>query len=502
MKILSAIQMNKVDAETMKDQHISSIDLMERAATAIFDDLKERHSRLAECFFYIFCGKGNNGGDGLVLARLLDQQHAKVVVYLLEAAEYATDNLINQKRLPHGLVRKFNAEDRVDIPADVIVVDCLLGYGLKGLLDQRWYNLVESINHSGSYIYAVDVPSGLLADESTGSISPVVKADFVYTFQSPKLGLLMPENQSYVKEFKVLDIGLSTQAYEQMDTSYFFVDQAFVRSFYRKRRKFDHKGVFGHTLLIGGSKGKMGAVQLASKAALRAGAGLLSTYIPCCGYTSMQTAVPEAMVLCDPGQALITQFPEVDRYQSIGIGIGMGTGQYTVDALKVFIAQGMATPFVLDADALNILASDPALWDFIPKHSILTPHPKELSRIIGTWQTDFEKLVLVKEFSAKHQLYIVVKGANSAIVAPDGSIYFNSSGNVGMATGGSGDILTGMVSALVGQGYSSKEALLMGVYLHGRAADIAVRSIGVYSLLPSDIIDYLCRAFLELEQGS
>lgn len=246
----------------------------------------------------------------------------------------------------------------------------------------------------------------------------------------------------------------------------------------------------------------MGAVQLALKAALRSGCGLASAFIPSCGYTSIQTAVPEAMVISDPEEEMITQFPDTRTFQSIGVGIGMGTAQYTIDAFKVFIMQELDTALVLDADALNILAQDRDLWQFVPKGSILTPHPKELSRILGTWQNDFEKLEKVKAFAEEHQLYILIKGANSAIVTPDGTVYFNSTGNVGMATGGSGDILTGILTALLGQGYSSQETLIMGVYLHGRAADIAVQTLGVYSLLPSDIISHLPAAFLELEKQS
>lgn len=500
MKVLSAQQMNQIDQETLKDQKISGLDLMERAATAVFEELRKRYPKLEEESFYIFCGKGNNGGDGLVLARLLDQQQAQVSVYLVEADEYAVDNLANQKRLASHIIRKITCEGHLDIPSAAIVVDCLFGYGLKRVLAAEWEGIISCINGSGASIYSVDMPSGLLADEKTPQGVPIVQADMVYTFQSPKLALMLPENQFYAQAFKVLEIGLSQRAMAETETNIFYVDQSLVRSFYRKRRKFDHKGTFGHTLIIGGSKGKMGAVQLALKAALRAGCGLASAYVPAHGNTILQTAVPEAMVITDPEQDVISQFPCIKSYQSIGIGIGMGTDQYTIDALKVFITTVNDTPLVLDADALNILAHEPDLWAFVPAHSILTPHPKELSRIVGSWGNDFEKIEKVKVFAREHQFYVLIKGANSAMVMPDGQLYFNSTGNVGMATGGSGDILTGIVSSLLGQGYSSKEALIMGVYIHGRAADIAVKTIGTYSLLPSDTINYLADALIALEQ--
>ncbi|OJZ13935.1 NAD(P)H-hydrate dehydratase [Sphingobacterium sp. 40-24] len=501
MKILSAQQINGIDSETLKDQKISSLDLMERAATVVFEEIKKLHSRLEQSTFYIFCGKGNNGGDGLVLARLLDQQQAQVKVYLVDVKDYSVDNLTNQKRLPNHMIQKIAAEDQIDIPSHAIVLDCLFGYGLKRALTADWNGIISSINGCGATIYSIDMPSGLLADEKTATDVPIVKADMVYTFQFPKIALLIPENQWYVKDFKVLDIGLNQRAIELAETNLFYVDESFVRSFYRQRRRFDHKGTFGHTLIIGGSKGKMGAVQLALKAALRAGCGLASAYVPSCGNTILQTAVPEAMVMTDLQQDFISQFPLLTGYQSVGIGIGMGTASHTIDALKVFITQVNDTPLVLDADALNILAREPDLWASVPAHSILTPHPKELSRILGAWQDDFEKIEKVKAFARKHQFYLLIKGANSAMVMPDGLVYFNSTGNVGMATGGSGDILTGIITSLLGQGYSSKEALIMGVYIHGRAADLAVKTIGAYSLLPSDTINHLSDAFISLEKG-
>ncbi|QRY60208.1 NAD(P)H-hydrate dehydratase [Sphingobacterium siyangense] len=501
MKILSAQQINRIDSETLKDQKISSLDLMERAATVVFEEIKKLHPRLEHSTFFIFCGKGNNGGDGLVLARLLDQQQAQVKVYLMDVADYSADNLANQKRLPNHMIQKIAVEDQIDIPSDAIVLDCLFGYGLKRVLTAEWNGIISSINGCGARIYSVDMPSGLLADKKTAADVPIVKADLVYTFQFPKIALLLPENQWYVKDFKVLDIDLSQRAIEAAETNLFYVDEPLVRSFYRQRRKFDHKGTFGHTLIIGGSKGKMGAVQLALKAALRAGCGLASAYVPDGGNTILQTAVPEAMVLTDPEQDFISQFPVIDGHQSVGIGIGMGTAPHTIDALKVFITRVNDTPLVLDADALNILARELNLWAFVPAHSILTPHPKELSRILGAWQDDFEKIEKVKVFARKHQFYVLIKGANSTMVMPDGQVYFNSTGNVGMATGGSGDILTGIITSLLGQGYSSKEALIMGVYIHGRAADIAVKTIGTYSLLPSDTINHLSDAFISLEKG-
>lgn len=499
-KIFTSGQMKIVDRETAQEQCISDFQLMERTASVLLSALSRRFV-LSKQRFVIFCGKGNNGGDGLVLAQYLRQHQAKVILYLLEAESYAKDNLEAQKRNPASLINRFSLDEQLDIPADAVVVDCLFGYGLHRTLDDSWTNIVGQINRAGCQVIAVDMPSGLLSDMPTPKRASVVYANEVLTFQSPKLALLMPDNQSFFERFDVLDIGLSPDAIYRMESDYVFVTEEVVKSYYRRRKRFDHKGVFGHSLIIGGSYGKMGAVQLALKAALRSGCGLLSACIPCCGYTIVQTAVPEAMVITDNNnEDVISFFPDMLRYQAVGIGIGMGTDRRTVDAFRTFLSLSPDVPLVLDADALNILARQPEWLASVPSGSILTPHPKELKRIIGDWENDWDKIEKVKRLADRYSLCILIKGANSATILPGGKVFFNSTGNVGLATGGTGDVLTGMVTALRGQGYPSDQALILGVYLHGRAADIAVKEIGTYSLSPSDIVRFLPKAFLELEK--
>ncbi|WP_164110650.1 MULTISPECIES: NAD(P)H-hydrate dehydratase [Sphingobacterium] len=500
MKIYTAQQMKEIDKVTAEQQCISSFQLMERASGALLSALSRRFV-LSKQRFVIFCGKGNNGGDGLVLAQYLRQHLARVTVYLLESDSYSKDNIEAQKRNPISLTQKFSLDEQLDIPTDAVILDCLFGYGLKRELDVTWNRLVEEINTSVCSVIAVDMPSGLLSDSPTPKEAVVVYADEVLTFQSPKLALLMPENQKFFGSFEVLDIDLSKDATDAVDSPYSYVTREDVRMFYKKRKKFDHKGVFGHALIIGGSHGKIGAVQLAAKAALRSGCGLLSTYVPECGCPIIQTAVPEAMVITDVQTNLISSMPQVMTYQAVGIGVGMGTDEKTKVAFCEFLSALEHPPLVLDADALNILAEEPTLLSKIPLHSILTPHPKELKRIIGNWDNDWDKIEKVKLLAAEYELHILIKGANSVIVLPNGMVYFNSTGNVGMATGGSGDVLTGILTALIGQGYTAADALRMGVYLHGRAADIAVQQYGTYGLLPSDIISSLPQAFLELEKG-
>lgn len=500
MKIYTAKQMAVVDAVTVQEQSITSFELMGRAARALLKTLLAKY-RLTEQCFVLCCGKGNNGGDGLLLARYLNDYGASVVVYLWESEGYSVDNLRAQQQLPKSILRKFSLSDELTLPDGAIIIDCLFGYGLNRPLGSEWRGLIEQLNSAKNTVIAVDIPSGLLADGPTPKNAAVVRAQLVLTFQCPKMALLMPGNNDYLEDFEVLDIQLSAIATGDMEVAATFVTLDMIQTFYKRRKKFDHKGVFGHSLIWGGGYGKMGAVQLALKAALRSGCGLLSAYIPSCGYAVIQTAVPEAMVLTDSEPEVISSVPDLGKYQAIGIGIGMGTSVLTKKAFRELLFAAAGCALVLDADALNMLAEEPDLLNLVPAMSILTPHPKELERLIGKWDNDWDKITKARVFAAAYKVYVLIKGANSAMVLPDGRLYFNSTGNVGMATGGSGDVLTGVLTALRGQGYTAEEALLMGVYLHGRAADIAVKDIGLYSLIPSDVIAYLGKALLELEEG-
>lgn len=501
MKILTAQQMMHADVMTCNEQQITSLDLMEKAAQAVFAALKIKYPDLTKQHFTVICGKGNNGGDGLVLARLLDAHLVDVMVYVIRSEVYTHDNSSNQARLSAKQIHFFTETDQLQIPDNTVVIDCLFGYGLREELDNKWVHICHQINQAKVPVVSIDMPSGLMADRPTSFTAPVIHADLVYTFQIPKLALLMPQNQIFYDDFQVLDIELSRSAIEKEKSDLIYVEEELILSYYQRRKRFEHKGNFGHSIIIGGSKGKMGAVQLALKAALRSGCGLATAYVPACGHTIIQTAVPEAMVILDDHNDIISTMPDITNYQAVGIGVGMGTATETSVAWIDYLSRGIQTPLVIDADGLNIMSKKPELWNFVPKNTILTPHPKELNRILGSWMDDWDKLEKVKEFASKYLVNILIKGANSAMVMSDGKIYFNSTGNVGMATGGSGDILTGIITALLGQGYPANEALIMGVYLHGRAADLAVKTIGTYSLLPTDIIQYLSQAFLELEQA-
>ncbi len=325
----------------------------------------------------------------------------------------------------------------------------------------------------------------------------IIRADYTLSFQIPKLAFLLPENDQFVGHWEILDIGLSAEYINKTTTDYFYMEKRDIKPMLKSRRKFAHKGSFGHALLIAGGYGKMGAAILASKACLRSGVGLLHSHVPKAAIQIMQTATPETMLSIDRYENYFSEIPDLSPFNAIGIGPGLGMEHQSQMALKLLI-QEFQHPIVFDADALNILAENKTWLSFIPKESILTPHPKEFERLAGKWSNDFEKLQMLKDFSFKHGVYIILKGANTVTCFPDGRHFFNSNGNPGMATAGSGDVLTGLITGLLAQGYSPGIAAVIGVYLHGLAGDIAAKKLGFEAMLAGDIIDNIGRAFKKL----
>lgn len=499
MFIYTATQMKRVDEHTVQVQQISSRELMERAALSVVKKLLSRFPE--ERPFVLICGKGNNGGDGLAIARLLHKAQRKVLVYLLEDNKYSNDNFHNQKLLSDLAIsiHFFRKQDRWRIPDTAILIDCLFGYGLQHTLDPDWQPLIDMMNTAAT-IVAIDMPSGLLTDDHTPEDAPVVQADYTYTFQAPKIALMFPENQDRVGNMKVLDIQLAEGGISASDITEQYISQAMVQRLWKPRRKFTHKGTYGHVLIAGGCYGKIGAIVLSSKAALRTGCGLVTAYTPQCGYGILQTAFPEAMVITDPALDCITDLPPAGKYAAVAIGMGIGQEHETIAALAKWLRDEYAVlpPLVLDADGLNILSLHPELLDAVPDNSILTPHPKELERLIGSWSHDFDKWRRARAFAQQYKLIMIIKGAHTAIILPDGRTYFNSSGNAGMATAGSGDVLSGMIAGLLAQGYTPEEAAIMGVWVHGNAGDLARRDLGMESLIAGDLIAYLPKALMEL----
>ncbi|WP_017733405.1 bifunctional ADP-dependent NAD(P)H-hydrate dehydratase/NAD(P)H-hydrate epimerase [Nafulsella turpanensis] len=497
IKILNARQIHEADAATLTHEQITSLELMERAASAFVRAYVEMYAEKRPVF--IFCGTGNNGGDGLAIGRLLLNQQYKVQVYIVrENGKTSQDFRENLDRLNkfHEPKTISEAGQIPDFPEDAIIIDALFGTGLSRVVEGLYAEVIHSINQSMVEVVSVDIPSGLYADAPADPGGAIIKADCVITIHQPKLAFMMPENGKWMRKWKMVNIGLSPAYMEQVETPFCFSDLDTMRRIFKSRDKWSHKGDFGKVLLIAGSKGKIGAGVLCARACLRSGAGLLTVYLPACGYTIMQSSVPEAMVLTDPSQEQLTRSPKLEGFDVIGMGPGLGTAEITRKAFKELLEQE-SRPMVLDADALNLLSRHRELMDLLPKNAILTPHPKEFERLVGSWENDFERLDKQIAFSREHQVVVVLKGAHSSISSPDGRVYFNSTGNPGMATGGTGDVLTGLLTGLLGQQYDPLEAAIMGVFLHGLAADLAAKELGEESLIASDLIAYLPKAYKE-----
>ena len=490
MKILDVQQIRDLDTYTILHEPIASIDLMERASVAFTQYILKHFGR--QYSFMIFCGLGNNGGDGLAIARLLIGYQYQVKVWVVDYTEKQSDDFRwNYERLAQvTTIQHIQTEEDWQVststPADCIVIDALLGSGINRPVEGLLAKVIEGINTLPYTKVAVDIASGLYANQPINTQNTIICPDLTISFQLPKMAFLLPENQQYVGHWEVLDIGLSKTYIKDVLTPYYYT----VLPQVKQRSKFSHKGTYGHALVIAGSRGSIGASVLASKACLRSGVGLLSVHIPTCGYHIMQASVPEAICSTDKHEAVVTEYPHLQKYSAIGVGCGLGKASETVTFLKNFLLEN-TKPLVLDADALNILAENQSLLAFLQPQTILTPHPKELQRLVGHWQNDYEKLNMVQQFAQQYQVIVVIKGMYSAVVLPSGAIHFNSTGNPGMATGGSGDVLTGIITALLAQGYSAADAAILGVFQHGRAGDSAAEAKGQMAMIAGDIIDFL-----------
>ncbi len=497
MKILSAAQTREADAATLQYEEIDSLELMERAARAFAGWFENKFT--PQEHVYIFCGPGNNGGDGLVVARLLHQKQYHIKVFIVGDPENASpDHNVNLQRLPETIVPHFihSSSDLPPLHKDHCVIDALFGTGLNRPVTGLFAEVIVYLNNSGACITAIDMPSGLYTDNQTPDEGAIVKANYTVSFELPKLAFFLPQHEQFVGEWHVVPIGLSPVFIAEVATDHYFTTIDDVRKLVKPRQKFSHKGTFGHALLLCGSYGKMGAAVLASRACLRSGIGLLTMHVPSSGYPILQTAVPEAMTLTDSNRKNISELPEnMEKYSVVGLGPGMGTEKIT----KTAIGQLLATcdlPLVIDADAINIIASSDKLKAQLPENKVIfTPHPKEFERLVGKSKNDYDRLQDMKEFCRVYSCYICLKGSHTVICTPEGNLYFNTTGNAGMATGGTGDVLTGVITALVAQGYSLEEAAILGVYVHGLAGVLALPQTGMVSMIASDLVDHLPQAF-------
>jgi NAD(P)H-hydrate epimerase len=500
MKILNAEQIRAWDQYAIEHEPTASIDLMERAAAKCFQWLEENSWFVYS--FSIFCGKGNNGGDGLAMARMLAVQGCSVSVNILEFGHRGTDdfqtNLARLHQYPSVTIQFIQDETNFhSFTKETVIIDALFGSGLSRPLDGITAKLVDHINTSGCAIIAIDVPSGMSVDQSSKG-NTIIKANYTLSFQCYKPAFLVAENASFIGDVIILDIGLLSEYLSAIETNFELIDISMIRSIYKPRNPFAHKGNFGHAMIIAGSYGKIGAAVLSAKACLRSGAGLLTCFIPKCGYEILQTDVSEAMVMTDVNFSMVTKIDdEISKYEAIGIGPGLGTASETRTAIKEMLSI-YKKPLVIDADGLNGISMERPLPS-LPPGSILTPHPKEFERLFGECKNDFERIEKAIGNAKSLNCLIVLKGHHSFIATPSGKGYFNSTGNAGMATAGSGDVLTGMITGLLAQGYSSEDAAILAAHLHGLAGDIAANKLSQEAMLAGDIIDHIGEAFKQFE---
>lgn len=504
MKIFTGAQIHELDKYTIEHEPIASIDLMERAARALTRAIADEWDNTTPVV--VFAGPGNNGGDALAVARMLGELGYGVSTWLFNISGHlSTDCSENKTRLVEAKKHRAFTEvtqefDPPQLDERTLVVDGLFGSGLNKPLAGGFSSLVKYINSSPCRVVSIDVPSGLMTEDNTYNVrANIIRADLTLTIQQPKLSFFFAENRIFIGRLKVLDIRISSEGMEKTEAKYTVAEENSVRRMMLPRNEFAHKGQMGNALLVAGSYAMCGAAVLAARACMRAGAGKVTVHSPKQNTTIIQTAVPEAVIQPDADGTIFTEPVETEDYDALGIGPGLGTSENTAIAL---IAQLRRTqcPIVADADALNILSNHRAWLQQLPKGIIMTPHPKEFDRMEGHSYDSYERLSKACRLAERLEGFIILKGRYSALCMPDGHVTINPTGNAGMATAGSGDVLTGIITGLLARGYKRAEACTVGMYLHGLAADIAADDIGMESLMASDIIEYLPKAFKRLTE--
>ena len=503
MKIFTSAQIHELDKFTIENEPVKSIDLMERSAKAITQAITEVWG--SQTPVIIFAGPGNNGGDALAVGRMLCDKGYDVCAYLFNVSGHLSEDcVINRKRLfdkkSKALIEVTQEFEPPQLDAGTLVVDGLFGSGLNKPLAGGFASLVKYINASPAQVVSIDIPSGLMTEDNTYNVrTNIIRANLTLTLQLPKLSFLFPENQMYIGRLKVLDIRLSKQGIDKIDANYTLIEENDIRPRLLHRDPFAHKGKMGNALIIAGSYGMGGASVLATKACLRAGAGKVTTHTPKRNSMLLQISVPEAIIQFDREETIFSEAVDTEDFNAVGIGPGLGTSEQTAIAI---IAQLRRTqcPVVADADAINVIANHRAWLQQLPKGIIMTPHPKEFDRLEGPSTDSYERLMKARDLAQRLHGYILVKGHHTSLCLPDGHIMFNSTGNAGMATAGSGDVLTGIITGLLARGSKHEDACVVGMYLHGLAGDIAARELGIESVIASDLIKYIPQAFKRINE--
>ncbi len=500
MKFFSTSQIRELDKFTIEHEPIASIDLMERAAVAITNKFTELFSSTNSVC--ILAGPGNNGGDALATARLLLQRGYQVTTLFLSTGSLSADCKANFRRVeiqfPRSFIELTQKFIDPEISNNTVIIDGIFGSGLNRSAEGIFAEAITWLNSIDNQVVSIDIPSGLQGEENPDLSIPIVKADYTFSLQFPKLAFFFADNEKFIGKWEVVDIGILPEAIQKNSSNLYYLEQQDIVSLLKKRTRFSHKGSFGHALIVAGSKGMAGASVLSSKAAMRAGAGLVTVHGPECNRTILQTSIPEMIFQSDIQQDVISEVPDTDKFNVVAVGPGIGTSSETTEMLRDLLSN-LKVPCILDADALNIIGQNTDLLEFIPENSILTPHPKEFERIFGECETSYDRMIKAQEAALRYKIFIILKGAYTLIVTPDGRFLFNSTGNSGMATAGSGDVLTGILAGLLAQSYTSEEASKLGVFIHGRSGDLALENESKESLIASDIIENLGKAFKSLQ---
>ncbi|MDR2010697.1 MAG: NAD(P)H-hydrate dehydratase [Bacteroidales bacterium] len=504
-KLFQSEQVRYIDNFTIEAESINSIDLMERAARNLLRYIEKR-TNIYSSSFIIVSGTGNNGGDGLAIARMLLELNVKVkVIFCRFSDNISKDCKTNLERLSSlapDILDIYSDSENIHIDKDYIIIDCLFGSGLGRPVSGEFGKIIDKINISGNYVISIDMPSGLFGEDNSGNNGKIVNADTTLTIQFPPVSSMFPENYKYYGELVVVPIGLSEEAIEQTETNYYVTDINYVKSKIKKRKRFDHKGTYGHAFIISGSYGKGGAAVLCSKACIKSGAGLVTTHVPAKLTDILQVSVPEVMLEIDKDEKMFTSINNIttvnNNYTSVGIGPGLGQNDITKNAVLEFLKNN-DLPVVVDADAINILAAASDFKEFLKYGTILTPHPKEFERLFGKFENTWNKLEFMRDLSQRTGVIIILKGGITLISLPDGRVFFNTGGNPGMATAGSGDVLTGIITSFLAQGYKPEDSAVMGVFIHSFAGDLAKDKYGLNAMTASDIINKLHKVFVNIE---
>ncbi len=497
-KILKAEQIKQLDALAIAYESITSFDLMQRATDALYHFLEGRLQIGAENI--IIAGSGNNGGDALCIAKKIIEDEKKCTIYLVNPknklsgdCEKALKNLDGKAE-----VKVVTQAEEIEIPNHSNIIDGLFGSGLNRPLEGVYADIVKKINQHDdeSKVYAIDLPSGLFGeDNSANSKETIIKADYSYVLSAYKPCCFFAENEDFIGNVEFIEFKIDDRAFEEVETPYYLTDGTDINAMLHVRKKFSHKGTFGHALIVAGQYGMMGAAVLSSKAALRSGCGLVTAHVPHKGNDILQISNPEVILSLDKNEEHFTGVESIEKYTAVGVGPGLGQHEESAVALLSLLKMKPKN-LVMDADALNILSHHPEYWAFVPENTILTPHPKEFERLTGKKVANYDAWKEQIKLSTEKKVIVVLKGAYSSISFPDGTLHVNTTGNSGMATAGSGDVLTGIITSLLAQKYTPQEAAILGVFLHGFAADIAVHYGGSEeSMIASDIIQYLGESF-------